>query len=282
MRITTLIENHGAREDEGLQAEFGLSLHVELGETRILFDTGATGAFAGNASRLGTDLSAVDLVVLSHHHFDHGGGLAAFLERNSRAPIYLKRPVDGAQYARVFGLFSRYVGIDQGLLESHEERFVFVDRFAEVAPGWFIVPDVLRLHPRPKGNRFLYLRTRRGWERDDFDHELILVARDADGIVIFTGCSHGGILNMIRTVADRFPGAPIKAVIGGFHLLGAPPFRAMGLGKKQIAELGRKLLAYPGTAYHTGHCTGDRAFRALKRIMGERLNAIHTGSVTSL
>jgi 7,8-dihydropterin-6-yl-methyl-4-(beta-D-ribofuranosyl)aminobenzene 5'-phosphate synthase len=282
MKVTSLIENQNSAERPELQAEFGLSLHVEHNGTRILFDTGTSGAFARNAGPLGIDLQAVDLAVLSHHHFDHGGGLAAFLEQNSSAVVYLKRPPGGAPHARVLGLISKYVGIDHALLERHADRFAFVDRFGEVAPGVFVIPDIDRTFPLPEGNRFLYLKTNEGWQRDRFEHELVLAVKDADGMVIFTGCSHSGILNMIKTVEDRFPGVPIKAVVGGFHLIGMSPFKFRPSRKRRITDLGQDLLAYPKARYFTGHCTGQKGFRVLKEVMAERLEPINTGAVLSL
>jgi 7,8-dihydropterin-6-yl-methyl-4-(beta-D-ribofuranosyl)aminobenzene 5'-phosphate synthase len=282
MKITSLIENSESQDRSDLEAEFGLSLHVETGDTRVLFDTGSTGAFAQNAARLGIDLTAVDLAVLSHHHFDHGGGLQAFLERNTRARIHLKRPADGDPFARVLGLAKRYVGIDKNLMERHADRFVFVDRPAEVAPGVHLLPDIEQNHPGPKGNRYLYLRKPGGWERDPFDHELILAVDEADGVVVFTGCSHNGILNMIETVANRFPDRPIKGVVGGFHLMGLPPLGLFGPSKRKIAGLGHEMLTYPSARFYTGHCTGQRAFGVLKKVMAERLEPIATGSVLNL
>lgn len=282
MKIASLIENQPARDRSGLEAEFGLSLHVESRATRILFDTGASGAFVRNATRMGIDLAAVDLAVLSHHHFDHGGGLAAFIEENERAPVYLKRPALGDPCARLFGLITRQIGIDRELLSRHADRFVFVDRIAEVAPGVHLIPEIRRTHPRPEGNRHLYLRKPAGWEHDPFDHELILAVEEEDGIVVFTGCSHSGILNMIETVTDRFPGRPVKGVIGGFHLMGLPPFGLLGPSKRKIAGLGKAMLGSTGACYYTGHCTGRRAFGVLKRVMAERLAPIVTGTQLEL
>jgi 7,8-dihydropterin-6-yl-methyl-4-(beta-D-ribofuranosyl)aminobenzene 5'-phosphate synthase len=282
MKITVLIENSEAQDRPDLEAEFGLSLHIEIQGSRVLFDTGSSGAFVRNARRMGIDLADVDCAVLSHHHFDHGGGLAAFLEHNRRAAIYLKHPVDGDPYARVLGLVSRYIGIDNDLLKSHAARLMFVDRVTEIAPGIKLFPDIDRTHPSPEGNRYLYLRKPGGWERDTFDHELILAAEEADGVVVLTGCSHSGILNMIKTVSDRFPGRPIKAVTGGFHLLGIPPFGLRGPSKRKIAAMGREMLAYRSARYFTGHCTGRRAFGVLKEVMAERLAPISTGTVLDL
>ena len=111
---------------------------------------------------------------------------------------------------------------------------------------------------------------------------MILAVEEADGVVVFTGCSHSGILNMIKAVADRLPGRPIMGVVGGFHLVGLPPFRLGGPSKRKIAGMGREMLAYPSARYYTGHCTGRRAFGELKRVMAGRLAPIATGTMLDL
>lgn len=90
MKITTLVESQLAPDHRGLEAEFGLSLLIEHAGQRILFDTGAAGAAMRNAPHLGVNLRQVDAVVLSHHHFDHGGGLPAFFAIKSHAKVYLR------------------------------------------------------------------------------------------------------------------------------------------------------------------------------------------------
>ena len=88
MRIVTLIENTASRED--LAAEHGLSLYIETGAVKILFDAGQSAAFTDNAETLGVDLTQVDLAVLSHGHYDHGGGLPHFLSKNKKASVPIR------------------------------------------------------------------------------------------------------------------------------------------------------------------------------------------------
>ncbi|NCA67648.1 MAG: MBL fold metallo-hydrolase, partial [Clostridia bacterium] len=77
MKITTLCENTSISPE--FKCEHGLSFYVETKKHKLLFDTGESGIFAENAAKLGIDLSEVDIAVISHGHYDHGGGLPAFL-----------------------------------------------------------------------------------------------------------------------------------------------------------------------------------------------------------
>jgi len=83
---------------------------------------------------------------------------------------------------------------------------------------------------------------------------------------------------MVDTVAKEFKGVPIKAVIGGFHLMASPPFNAMAGTAREVEDLGKSVLDYPVDVTYTGHCTGTKAFGVLKGVMGERLKEIRTGN----
>ena len=138
MKVTALVENTRLESRQDLNAEWGLSLHIRHHDRQILLDTGATDAFGHNAERLGVDLQEVDIAVISHHHYDHGGGLAFFLETNSKAKVYLRRNEAGDPYFRAFfGIINKYVGLDKGLLQKYADRFEFVDEFTEIWPGVF-------------------------------------------------------------------------------------------------------------------------------------------------
>jgi 7,8-dihydropterin-6-yl-methyl-4-(beta-D-ribofuranosyl)aminobenzene 5'-phosphate synthase len=279
MRITTLIENDALDGRDDLTAEFGLSLHVQLGERQILFDTGTSGAFADNAESLGIDLAAVDLAVLSHHHFDHGGGLERFLEINRTAKVYLGRGERAARYFKALAVIKRPIGIDLGLLDRSGDRFEFVAGSPEVAPGVVLITEIGNAHARPAGNRRLFVERGGSLVPDPFDHELVMVAREADGIVVFSGCSHSGVLNMIEAAVDRFPDVPIKAVIGGFHLIGLPFLNTMAASRAEVEAIGRSILGFsPGKVY-SAHCTGAKAYRVLRGVMGDTLEPFHTGTV---
>jgi len=242
MKITVLIENHTARPEDGLAAEHGLSLHIEHQGVSVLFDTGASGDFAANAERLGVDLSAVDIAVVSHHHFDHGGGLPAFFAVNDHAPVYLRPPPDGSPVFHALAVMNRDIGLPDGLVENHAERFVFVEEPLEPFSGLFVIDRVRKQHPVPGGNRYLYLEKDGRRENDPFDHELMLVARSQEGLVVFT----------------------------------------MSGGRAQVRKVGNALSALPVNHYWTGHCTGGRAYGVLQEILGDRLSRLNTGTTIEL
>jgi len=279
MRITTLIENDGLADRDDLVAEFGLSLHVDTGESQVLFDTGTSGAFADNAATLGIDLGAVDVAVLSHQHFDHGGGLERFLEINQRAKVYLRQSNVVNRFFKGLTEEARPIGLDLSLFDRFSDRFQFVIDTTEIAPGIFLLTEIPSIHERPKGNSHLFVEKGGRLHQDPFDHELVMVVRDLDGLVVFSGCSHHGILNMIEAATDHWPGEWIRSVVGGFHLIGLPIANSMADSRAQVEEIGRRILEIGPAKVYTSHCTGEKAFNVLSDVMGDTLESFHTGSI---
>jgi 7,8-dihydropterin-6-yl-methyl-4-(beta-D-ribofuranosyl)aminobenzene 5'-phosphate synthase len=107
--------------------------------------------------------------------------------------------------------------------------------------------------------------------------------REPDGIVVFSGCSHSGILNMIEAAVEEYPDEPIKAVFGGFHLVGNPLLGTMALERAEVERLGRQILELvPHGRIFTGHCTGRRAFAVLREVMGPALQGFPTGATVEV
>lgn len=282
MRITALVENTRIPQRKDLQTEPGLSLLIEMDGRQILFDTGLKDGFYANAQNLKVDISKIDLAVISHHHFDHGGGLATFLKANDHAKIYLKKSRTEDFYLHIFGIIRRKIGLDVTLFQKYPQRFSFLDEFSEIVPGVFIVTKIDKIHHTPKGNRHLFKAEGNSRILDDFEHEAILVIRQEAGLVVFNGCSHNGILNMLDSVVAHFPGKPIKAVIGGFHLVDLPPFNTLAGSEAEVQELGRDMLKYPIEKIHTCHCTGLKAYKILREVMGAKLEYIAAGCQVEL
>lgn len=282
MRVTALIENNRHEDRDDLDPEFGLSILVELETSRVLFDMGTTSAYAGNAAKLGVDIADIDAAVVSHHHFDHGGGLEHFLENNQRARVFLREAPRTGRWFRAFAVLKRPIGLDLDVLERFEDRLEFISEKREIAPGAFLLTDIGSGHARPRGNRRLFVEHEGAFTPDPFDHELMMVVHEEDGMVVFTGCSHSGVLNMIDTARRHFPEVPVKAVVGGFHLIGLPFYNSMAASRTEVRAIGREILDRVDGKVYTGHCTGEKAYRVLEGVMGERLKPFRTGASVEL
>ena len=285
MKITVLVENSPG-PFANLEPEFGLSLFIETNGTKILMDTGASGHFAANADAMGIDLSAVDWLVLSHGHYDHGGGLEAFFQRNRRAKAILKRGADNLFYGSMMpalpdilhrtGLLTRYIGLDAGALGRFSDRIRWIDEPIDLGAGARVLPAIPRTHPLARGNRYLLVRREGHFAPDDFSHELLLVAEQDKEAVVFSGCAHSGILNMLEAARLDNPKRPIRSAVGGFHL-NLPRSERMSAPESEIRALAGELGRQVTGPIYTGHCTGAEAFKVMETELGPRLHALQTG-----
>lgn len=276
MKVVVLIENtkNGSKD---LICEEGLSIYIETKDRRILFDTGRTGNFIINAKRMGIELQQVDAVILSHGHHDHGGGLSSFFQINDRARTYAKRGVERDFYFRTM-LFSNSIGINKTVFNEYSDRINYVDGFTEIMDNVYIISEIEKRYKTPEGNKYLFVKYGNEVTRDKFDHELIMVIREKDELTIFTGCSHNGTANIIETVRNRFPREKIKAIVGGFHLVRIPLIKILGPSQEEINILIKKIRDENIERVYTGHCTGEKAFKKLKDILGSNISYISTGT----
>ena len=260
MKLTVLIENTTC--DPSLTKEHGLSLFLETNNHKILFDFGQTDALFSNAEQLGIDLSEADIAILSHGHYDHGGGLMTFLEKNSIAPVYISR--------HAFGDFhngtEKYIGIDPAIWTA--DRLCFVDDKAEPAPGLTLYSCNDRISADSYTGHGLTQKCGEEFVPDRFLHEHYLLIEENGKKILISGCSHKGIAYIVSWFTPDI-------LVGGFHL---KHLTTEGKDAETLTQLAQTLLAYP-TQYYTGHCTGTEQFAFLKNLMGERLQAISTGMV---
>ncbi|MGF1731663.1 MBL fold metallo-hydrolase [Photobacterium kasasachensis] len=280
MKLTALVDNSRLNSRPDLAVERGLSLHVETMGQQILFDVGSGKAFCDNAALLGVEIRDIDVAVISHRHHDHCNGVTHFLDCNTKAQVYFRDCEETDYSFRVFG-FKSNIGIEREIFEKAPERFSFVNEMTEILPNIYVVTNIGSRYQQPKGNKYLFVNSGKDCKPDTFDHELLLIIKESDGLVVFTGCAHSGVINMVQTAVELFPSARIKAVVGGFHLVGLPIFDSIGGSKEEIKAIGQALESYPIDKLYTGHCTGMKAFGILKDVLGDRLEHLPTGrSVT--
>ncbi|MEC4728140.1 MBL fold metallo-hydrolase [Shewanella sp. D64] len=286
MKLTALVENTRLKDRPDLRVERGLSFHLDTMNLQLVFDTGNGRAFCDNAALLGIDMQKLDGAVISHRHHDHFNGVAYLLELNRRIPVFV-RECETQEYLFKIPAFKAYgptlnVGIDKRIFERFHGRFNFIEQTTEIFPNVYILTSISHRYPQPKGNRYLFTKGSEGCQPDSFEHELMMVVKEEDGLIVFSGCGHSGILNMLDTAINQFPDSKIKALVGGFHLVGLPLFNTVGGSKQDIRALGRSLLRFPVGKYYTGHCTGMKAYGILKEELGKRLEYLPTGRMVEI
>lgn len=181
MTATVVFDNYPG--GEGLRTGWGFACHVQLPETTVLFDTGADGAvLVDNMRALGLEPDGIDLIVLSHEHGDHVGGLHDVLSLNPDAKVWVLDAFPGSIKRAV-----RTAGAT--LVEAQPGQ--------ELAEGVFTTGAITGPPP-----------------------EQALVVETADGLVVITGCAHPGVDRMVQTALQQHEGEA-ALVFGGFHLSSA-------------------------------------------------------------
>lgn len=272
MRIVTLLEN--SSKDQSLKPKHGISLYIETDQSKILFDAGPDDSFVKNAEKLKVDLSAVDVMVLSHGHVDHGGGLAAFMEINKKAPIILKDSALKPFYAKLFWKFKVHIGLNVSGLDMDRFKMISDDYkiseqariFTHFAKNGFVPSGNLSLLTRTEDNKVMV---------DPFDHEICLLLQEEGKKVLITGCSHSGLGNMVHSVIQKAGIDSLDLVLGGFHLYN--PLSRQAEPHENIDGLLEELKPLSDTRFYSGHCTGEEPFRYMKSILKDRLQPFYTG-----
>lgn len=276
MRVTVLMENTAP---EGLLCEHGLSLVIEHEGHSILLDAGSSAALLDNAARLGVDLSRVDAAVLSHGTTTTPAASAPFSSATPPRPsICGRRPRSPAMSC---GATPENIWACPRSSSPTERGFTMSRRAPSFFPASGSCPTIRRAWRR--GERVhMYRQTGSGLSPDDFAHEQSLVFVTTSGLILFSSCSHAGADTVTEEAMAAFPGLPVRAFLGGFHLMGASGAASLGVPPEEAAALGRRLLELGIGEIWTGHCTGTPAFELMRPVLGERLHALSTGSVVEL
>ncbi len=270
MKITVLVENTSTSDD--FMAEPGLSLYIETKGHKLLFDAGISDHFIGNAEKMGIDLAAVDTVVLSHGHYDHGGGLKAFFNINSKAPVYITPKAFDKHFVNLPSGDKVYIGLDPKLIS--EERFIVVGDGLKIDDELELFSNVQGKKFWPSGNQDLLMMAENEMVNDDFVHEQNLVIKEDGKSLLLAGCAHNGIVNIVEHYQGLYQGFP-DCVLGGFHLYN--PSRNLSESAAVLFEIA-EYLKTTGAKFYTGHCTGIEPYNYLKDNMGEQIDYMAVGS----
>nr|WP_321352611.1 MBL fold metallo-hydrolase [uncultured Methanoregula sp.] len=254
LSLAVLVDNTTPLDND-LRGEAGLSFILETGGTKILFDTGLSGLFLENATKLETGLRDLDFLVLSHGHIDHTGGLPALARHLSgnaagtppaRVPQILAHP-------RCFWPKEKEGRMNGSVMGEDEAKRNFPLRLSK-EPVW-ITDDLVFLGEIPR--RFPFEEGENGNRKihhpdgtagpDELLDDTALAFRSAEGLVIITGCSHAGICNITEYAREVCGKKRVADIIGGLHLLSPTP--------RRLQKTGKYLNRLHPNALHACHCT---------------------------
>ena len=153
MRIINLVENTEGKS--GCGVEHGLCFYIETEKHKLLMDTGQTDLLIENAQKLGIDLTAVDTVVLSHGHYDHGGGILPFAKINPDAKIYVPEAAFGEYYSVNKAGEPHYIGLAAEIRELSQVVKVSAEGIYKIDEELSIFSGIGSKHPVPSANQRL-------------------------------------------------------------------------------------------------------------------------------
>ena len=278
--MTIVVENSASLDNDTVWAQHGLSIFLELSigpeNMRLLWDTAAsTEVMLHNADALNIDLHSLDMICLSHGHYDHSGGLMGVLERLKGRAIVLAHPDIFAPKLKARPTL-KFIGLPFNRAEAEAAGAIFLEACSPVAiaPGLMTTGEVPRIESFEKVEGFWTVKDGQYCQDIIPDDQSLAVNISGKGLAVITGCAHSGIINTIR-YAQKITGVEkLYAVIGGFHLMGADEGRIEATAKA-LKELDPAIV-------RPGHCTGQKAVCRLQEALGERCRPLAVGDSIQL
>lgn len=273
--ITTLVENYIMTGAGPVIAEHGLSFLIQAAGLNILFDTGHGMALTHNANVLGIDLAKIDIVILSHGHYDHAGGLRSLSGINKNFELIAHPSVFEDKLA-CFGSECRSIGIgcDRNFFADQGIRVRLEKIPVKIAENIFTTGEIPLTTDFESVEPYFFVNGKNGRMLDTIPDDNALVIDAPDGLVVIFGCAHRGAANTLNQVRKNFAGKKVAAILGGLHLISA--------NGQKIEKLGNVLDECGIGKIIVGHCTGFDAAASLKHRFGGRVTANFVGLRLSL
>lgn len=218
---------------DSLMPDWGYSIVIEGLEKTILFDTGTKpDIFASNFRKMGLDASEIDFLVLSHEHGDHIGGISSFVKMKTDIPVIIPH-----SFTKAFKKRMESLGLKPILVK--EPAMICEDLYTS---GEFDFPIA----------------------------EQALVLDTKQGLVVMTGCSHPGIVEMLKEIKTSF-NKNIYMVFGGFHLLEK--------SEEEMDVIISAMKALGVVKCGATHCTGDKQIKMFRDAFGENYFDLGAGNI---
>ena len=257
LKLTVLSEN---RVDNPLLiAEQGLSIYIESGNYKVLFDTGQEKAICHNAVHLGLNMRDLNYIILSHGHYDHGGGLYQYLNKYHDATIISHPSVFNKKYLKI-DEDKKYLGLNFTLDEMKNlgGHFIFKSKAFEFIPNFFYSGEINRITEYENIEEEYIERILESDIHDELHDDSALYIKTLKGLIILLGCGHAGVINTIKHGMRVTNMRKVHAVIGGMHLKKA--------SDEKIEQIVTGLNEIDIERIIPLHCTG---FRAISRLISE-------------
>jgi 7,8-dihydropterin-6-yl-methyl-4-(beta-D-ribofuranosyl)aminobenzene 5'-phosphate synthase len=276
-KITVLIEDSNSSAKPHLKAKHGLAYFIKVkiddSEVTIMMDTGPTPeVLLHNVNAMNINLQNVDIIALSHGHYDHTGGLIGTLNKIKKSVLVIAHPTVFDLKLKILPHL-KFIGAPciPSDIESAGGKPLLVTDPVKIADGITTTGEVQRTTAFEKIRGFLTVHNRRLIEDLMLDDQALIINLESKGLVVISGCAHSGIINTIKHAQKITKTKRVHAVLGGFHLWNADDERIQAT----VDELEKLDLKFVGPC----HCTGKKATEKIAEAFGERCHPLHTGDI---